>query len=170
MLFEDASQNQETGLKFAVFHENVPDAQCGLWRSGPLRRYCPHTGACRSSDLCHSTSKEVSQGQQAIVNLPLVFQRPGFPYNTEWVGLGGCCYDSLCLWQMNLSRLRDGCSRPPDRLLQRRLPPLIPCTCIELLWGPRGSEWADWFICWALYLLAYPLRTRQQSWQGNYDG
>lgn len=39
--------------------------------------------------------------------------------------------------------------------------------CIEPFWGPWGSEWANWFSCWALYLLAYLLRTSLQSWQRN---
>lgn len=96
------------------------------WRpSAVFAGQVPHVGTvltleCVIALIC--AWEEVSHGQQSIVKLPLAFQRPGFPYKTEWVDLNACHYDFIHLWQMNVLRL-----------LQRCLSHLIPCTYIEPL-------------------------------------
>lgn len=112
-------------------------------------------GVCLRSYLCHSTSKEIPQGLQLIGTSRWSFRGQDSPITT--MGRFGW----MLLW------LSTSVAAESSKAVAGMSPSSDPCTCIEPLWGPWGSDWADWFICWALYLLVYPLRTRLQSWQGN---
>lgn len=69
---------------------------------------CPPTRLMALITAKHmETWEEETQGQQLIVNLPLVFHRPGFLSKTEGACLGGGCFDAACVTDESLKAVAE---------------------------------------------------------------
>lgn len=114
----------ETG-SWAQGH-NVP-LKCPGYPVQSLQVRCPGNHS-PPTGLCHALIGATTHGNMErgnprtlIVNLLLVFQRPGFPSKTEGAGLGGCCYDATFVTEESLKAVAE-MSHSSDPLYVHRAP------------------------------------------------